>query len=42
MDRIHQMQVLVAVAEERGFSSAARRLGLSGPAITRAVASLEE
>jgi DNA-binding transcriptional LysR family regulator len=42
MDRIHQMQVLVAVAEEEGFSSAARRLSLSGPAITRAISSLEE
>lgn len=42
MDRIHQMQVLVAVAEEGGFSSAARRLSLSGPAITRAISSLEE
>ena len=42
MDRIEQMQVLVAVAEEGGFSSAARRLSLSGPAVTRAVSSLEQ
>jgi DNA-binding transcriptional LysR family regulator len=36
------MTVYVAVAEEGGFSAAARRLGISPPAVTRAVASLEE
>ncbi|MEQ8801787.1 MAG: LysR family transcriptional regulator, partial [Haliea sp.] len=29
-----------AVAEEVGFAAAARRLGISPPAVTRAVASL--
>ena len=42
MDRFHQLQVYVAVAEEAGFAAAARRLRLSPPAVTRAVASLEE
>ena len=42
MDRFHLMNVFVAVAEEQGFASAARRLRLSPPAVTRAVASLEE
>lgn len=35
------MQTFVAVAETGGFASAARRLGLSPPVVTRAVASLE-
>ena len=42
MDRFHQLQVFVAVAEEEGFAAAARRLQLSPPAVTRAVASLED
>ena len=42
MDRFHQLQVYVAVAEVEGFAAAARRLQLSPPAVTRAVASLEE
>ncbi|MCJ8299341.1 MAG: LysR family transcriptional regulator, partial [Pseudomonadales bacterium] len=42
MDRFHSMQVFVAVAEERGFAAAARRLQLSPPAVTRAIASLEQ
>jgi DNA-binding transcriptional LysR family regulator len=42
MDRIHQMQVFVAVAEAQGFAAAARQLVLSPPAVTRAIASLEE
>jgi len=42
MDRFHQMQVFQAVAEEEGFASAARRLQMSPPAVTRAVAALEE
>ena len=41
MDRFHQLQVYVAVAEEEGFAAAARRLQLSPPAVTRAVAALE-
>jgi DNA-binding transcriptional LysR family regulator len=42
MDRFQSLQVYVAVAEETGFAAAARRLGMSPPAVTRAVASLEE
>lgn len=42
MDKLRQMQVFVTVAEESGFAAAARRLGISPPAATRAVAALEE
>lgn len=42
MDRFHLMTVFVAVAEEESFAAAARRLRLSPPAVTRAVAFLEE
>jgi len=35
------MQVFVAVAEAEGFAAGARRLNLSPPAVTRAVAALE-
>ena len=42
MDRFHLMAVYVAVAEEESFAGGARRLGLSPPAVTRAIASLEE
>ena len=42
MDRIHAMSAFVAVADLRGFAPAARRLGLSAPAVTRLVAGLEE
>jgi DNA-binding transcriptional LysR family regulator len=42
LNRFHQLQVYVAVAEEQGFAAAARRLQLSPPAVTRAVASLED
>ena len=42
MDRFHLMNVFVAVAEEQSFSATARRLHLSPPAVTRAVAALEE
>ncbi|MBM94826.1 MAG: LysR family transcriptional regulator [Oceanospirillaceae bacterium] len=41
MDRLHQMQVFVAVADAQGFAPAARKLGLSPPAVTRAIAALE-
>jgi DNA-binding transcriptional LysR family regulator len=41
MDRVDAMRVFVAVAEHRGFSAAGRRLRLSPPAITRAIAALE-
>jgi len=36
------MAVFVAVAEEEGFAAAARRLRMSPPAVTRAIALLEE
>ena len=42
MDRFHLMAVFVAVAEEEGFAAAARRLRMSPPAVTRAIACLEE
>lgn len=42
MDRLDTMRVFVAVAEEQGFASAARRLAMSPPAVTRAVSALEE
>ncbi|KJU78011.1 LysR family transcriptional regulator [Ectopseudomonas oleovorans] len=42
MDRFQEMQVFVAVADEQSFASAARRLNMSAPSVTRAVAALEE
>ena len=42
MDRFQEMQVFLAVAEEQGFALAARRLNMSPPSVTRAVAGLEE
>lgn len=42
MDRFHEMIVYVAVAEEESFTGGARRLGMSPPAVTRAIASLED
>jgi len=42
LDRFHLLTVFVAVAEEEGFAAAARRLEMSAPAVTRAVAALEE
>lgn len=36
------MTVFVAVADEQGFAAAARRLQLSAPAVTRAIAALEQ
>ncbi len=41
MDQIRQLGTYAAVAEEQGFSTAARRLGISPPAVTRLVAGLE-
>jgi DNA-binding transcriptional LysR family regulator len=41
-DRLRQMEIFVAVAEAQGFAPAARRLGLSPPAVTRAIAGLED
>jgi DNA-binding transcriptional LysR family regulator len=42
MDRLHLMTVFVAVAEEESFAGGGRRLGMSPPAVTRAIAALEE
>ena len=42
MDRFQAMQVFVTVADRGGFAAAARALALSPPAVTRAVAGLEE
>jgi DNA-binding transcriptional LysR family regulator len=42
VDRLECMRVFVAVAESGGFAAGARRLGVSPPVVTRAVASLEE
>jgi DNA-binding transcriptional LysR family regulator len=42
MDRLETMRVFIAVAEAQGFAAAARQLGLSPPAVTRAVSELEE
>ncbi len=41
MSDLLNLRVFVAVAEEGGFASAARRLRLSAPAVTRAIAALE-
>ncbi|MGJ8536937.1 MAG: LysR family transcriptional regulator [Parasphingopyxis sp.] len=41
MDQLKAMTVFRAVALEGGFAAAARRLGLSPPVVTRAVADLE-
>ncbi len=42
MDRFHLMSVFIAVAETEGFAAGARRLHISPPAVTRAIATLEE
>ncbi|MCX9149468.1 LysR family transcriptional regulator [Pseudomonas asgharzadehiana] len=41
MDRFQEMQVFVSVAEEEGFAAAARRLHISAPSVTRAIAAME-
>lgn len=41
MDRLHLMTVFVAVVENEGFASAARKLRLSAPAVSRAISELE-
>lgn len=41
MDRLRAMTVFVGVAEEGGFAPAGRRLNMSAPSVTRAVADLE-
>lgn len=42
MDQLLAMKTFVAVAEHRGFAQAARKLGLSAPAVTRSIAALED
>lgn len=42
MDRLLAMTTFVAVVDSGGFASAARKLNLSPPVVTRAVAELEE
>lgn len=42
MDRYHAMQVFVRIADTGGFAEAARQLHMSPPAVTRAVAALED
>jgi len=41
-DKFQQLTVYVAVAEEESFAGAGRRLGMSPPAVTRFIATLEE
>lgn len=41
MDRFRELTVFVAVAEAGAFNAAARRLGMSPPAVTRLVTALE-
>jgi DNA-binding transcriptional LysR family regulator len=41
MDKLEGMRIFVAVADAHGFAPAARGLGLSPPAVTRAIAALE-
>lgn len=42
MDRLHEIEVFIAVAEAGSFARAAARLRLSPPAVTRAIAALED
>lgn len=42
MDRIDELEIFLAILESASLSAAARRLRRSGPAITRALAALEE
>lgn len=41
MDKLEGMRIFTTVAEAKGFAPAARRLSLSAPVVTRAVAALE-
>ncbi|HZN26752.1 MAG TPA: LysR family transcriptional regulator [Burkholderiales bacterium] len=41
MDRLQEMSVFVAVADEQSFAAAARKLRMSPPAVTRSVSALE-
>ena len=42
MDRLHEMEVFIAVADAGSFAKAGARLRISPPAVTRAVSSLED
>jgi len=42
MDRLETMRIFAAVADSSGFAAAARKLGMSAPSVTRAVAALED
>jgi DNA-binding transcriptional LysR family regulator len=42
MDQLAAMRVFVAVGETQGFAAAGRRLRLSAPSVTRAIAGLED
>ena len=42
MDRLRAMEVFVAVVEAGSFAAAGMRLGMSPPAVTRAVAAVED
>lgn len=42
MDRLHEIEVFVAVADAGSFAKAGARLRLSPPAVTRAVSALED
>jgi DNA-binding transcriptional LysR family regulator len=42
MDQLRAMRAFVAVAEAEGFAAAAKRVGMSPPAVTRAISALEE
>jgi DNA-binding transcriptional LysR family regulator len=41
MDHLDSLRAFVAVADSAGFAAAARKLGLSAPAVTRAIAAIE-
>jgi DNA-binding transcriptional LysR family regulator len=41
LDRLHLINIFVAVVDHQGFSGAARKLSLSPPAVTRAINELE-
>ncbi|HEX3140938.1 MAG TPA: LysR family transcriptional regulator, partial [Rhizobacter sp.] len=42
MDKLEGMRIFVTVADAHGFAPAARQLGMSPPAVTRAIAALED
>ncbi len=42
MDRLHELEVFVAVADAGSFTKAGTRLRLSPPAVTRAISALED